>query len=79
MMNQEAVPIHQSPSAPAIRLLRVNEVLAQTGMSRTVLYDEIRKGKFPRPMKRGRSSHWRDCDVQGWIAALAATPEPIRQ
>ena len=51
------------------RFLLLDEVLERTGLSRTMLYDLIAEGKFPRPVKLGlRRNAWVDLEVDGWMA-----------
>jgi prophage regulatory protein len=53
-----------------MKLLRMRQVLEQTGLSRSVLYRLVDDGSFPRPVKLGeRSIAWRSEDVDAWIAA----------
>lgn len=54
----------------AVRILRRPEVEARTGLSRSTLYDWMKKGLFPLPVKLGsRLVGWKDTDVQAWIDA----------
>lgn len=51
------------------RFLLLDEVLERTGLSRTMLYELIAEGKFPRPVKLGlRRNAWVDLEVDGWMA-----------
>lgn len=51
------------------RLLRLPEVIAQTGMARTTLYDFIRAGTFPRPVPLTSTARaWVAAEVERWIA-----------
>jgi prophage regulatory protein len=48
------------------RMLRLPEVLASTGWSRSSLYQKINDGKFPAPVKLdpdGRAVGWPEVDV----------------
>jgi prophage regulatory protein len=47
-------------------------VLKQTSFSHAYLYLRIRKGKFPSPVKIGRSSVWIDSEVNTMCKAIAA-------
>jgi prophage regulatory protein len=48
-----------------IRFIRVGEVLAICGKSRSSVYDAITKGHFPKPVKlHGRSSGWLRSEVE---------------
>lgn len=52
----------------ASRLLRLPEVKALTGLkSNTTVYDMIRRGEFPKPVKVGRMSYWPAEAVHRWI------------
>ncbi len=56
-------------SAP-IALLRLNNVLAITGLKKTKLYDLIKSGDFPPPVKIGdRIATWPDNEVRDWISS----------
>ena len=54
------------------RLLPIAAVTARIGMKKTWLYAQIRKGKFPRPLKLGRAARWRLSDVSRWLAEQAS-------
>jgi prophage regulatory protein len=55
------------------RLLRLPAVQERVGMGRTAVYEMIKAGKFPRPVKVGTASAWIDVEVTRWIEQLAAT------
>lgn len=56
------------PPQPIDRLLRNPEVRSLTGLGRTSLYDLIRNGEFPAPVRLARRSvAWRESDIRGWI------------
>ena len=59
---------HQLEYPAPERLLRLAEVLFLTGLPRSTLYDQIRKGKFPKPQKKGRISLWRFSEVERYIS-----------
>lgn len=40
------------------RLLRLPEVIARLGVGRATIYAWIKKGRFPEPVKLGKSSCW---------------------
>lgn len=58
------------PYPPA--LFSFESLSAYTQLNRTRVYSLIRQGKFPRPLKFGKTSRWRKSDVDAWIAAEAA-------
>ncbi|MHA3977425.1 helix-turn-helix transcriptional regulator [Halovulum sp. GXIMD14794] len=44
------------------------EVEQRTGLSRSSIYEKMRLGEFPRPVRIGkRAVAWRADDVDGWI------------
>lgn len=50
------------------KLLRRPEVEARTGLSRSTLYDWMKRGAFPQPVKLGaRLVAWRESDVAAWL------------
>lgn len=50
------------------RLLRRPEVEARTGLSRSTLYDWMKRGEFPQPVKLGaRLVAWKESDVSEWL------------
>ena len=47
---------------------RLPEVLRQTGLSRSTIYEMISRGEFPRQVKLSRrAAGWIANDVQEWI------------
>ena len=62
------------------KLLRLPEVMNQTGLRRAAIYARIREGVFPSPVKIGkRAVAWPESKVQAWIAeriAEARTERP---
>lgn len=59
--------------------VRLTGVMQRTGLKRAHLYQEIRKGRFPRPLKIGaRASAWRASEVDEWIAARIAATDAAR-
>lgn len=50
------------------RLIRRPEVEARTGLSRSTLYDWMKRGEFPQPVKLGaRLVAWRESDIAAWL------------
>lgn len=69
----------RSPSTPAStippdrRILRLPAVEDVTGIKKTKIYDEIKNGRFPQPVRLGtRSVGWLADEIQDWISARAA-------
>ncbi|MET4127174.1 AlpA family transcriptional regulator [Roseovarius sp. MBR-6] len=52
----------------AEKLLRRPEVENVTGLSRSTLYDWMKRGEFPQPVKLGtRLVAWRESDIAAWL------------
>ncbi|HJU08364.1 AlpA family transcriptional regulator [Dyella sp.] len=59
--------------APEITLLRLPQVKAHTGLSRSELYRRMDRDEFPKPVKIGqRASAWSSVEIQTWIAERIA-------
>lgn len=53
------------------RLLTRGEVLARVGLSTSTIYEMMRRGAFPRPLRVGqRAVRWRSDEIDAWIADL---------
>jgi prophage regulatory protein len=57
------------PAPPAERLLRLPLVLELTARGRTATLDDVKAGRFPKPIKVGAASMWLQSEVHAWIAA----------
>ena len=57
------------PISPPVVLLRASAVSACVGIGRARIYDLIRRGRFPRPVRlHGRSVAWISSEIEAWIA-----------
>ena len=56
---------------PDEALVDIETVTNLIAMRRTWLYDEIKAGLFPAPLKIGTASRWRLGDVRAWLRELA--------
>ena len=51
-----------------VRFLRLPEVLARTGLSRSTIYVRLEQGCFPQPVSLGgRAVGWIEAEVDEWI------------
>ena len=58
------------------RLLRLQEVLKVCGISKALVYDKIRQGTFPKPLRVGsRGARWREDEIRAWIESLPLASE----
>ena len=61
-----------SPSSPientsGPKLIRLKAVKAKVGFSTAAIYKWMAAGRFPRPVKIGSSSAWRESDIDAWV------------
>lgn len=57
------------PGLPAEGLVKLPSVTTATALSRSTLYQLVKSGKFPAPVKLGpRAVAWRVAAVRAWIA-----------
>lgn len=62
-------PPMQTAKRASDRLLRLPEVERLTGLCRSAIYEQMRRGIFPRSVKTGqRAAAWPESAVQSWIA-----------
>ncbi len=58
------------------RLIRLPQVKAMVGLGRSSIYDRIKRGEFPKPIKVGRLSGWIEFEVQEWIGKQIQASRP---
>lgn len=50
------------------RMMRINEVMQVTGLTRGTIYSQMAKGNFPQPVKlTERLNGWRSDVIEEWI------------
>ncbi|AKS24226.1 MAG: transcriptional regulator [Leptospirillum sp. Group II 'C75'] len=55
-----------------MRIVRLKELVKISGLSRSTIYDQVKSGTFPQPVKLGaRAIGWILSDVENWIASKA--------
>ena len=53
---------------PLGRILRLNNVLDRTGLSRSTLYRKVQAGTFPKQVRiAARCAGWRESAISEWI------------
>ena len=54
------------------QLIRMSQVINLVGLKRSWIYQRIKEGKFPRPIKIGtRASVWTQSSVAAWIQKIS--------
>ena len=57
----------------AATLLRLRQVRARTGLSRSTIYLKIKMGEFPAQVSLGpRAVGWLEAEIERWIASRVA-------
>lgn len=49
-------------------LLRMPQVLDRVGLKKTVIYERIKAGSFPKPIKLGSASAWHVAEIDSWVS-----------
>lgn len=58
--------------SPNDKIIRLRQVMEQTGMKKTTIYEKIKKHEFPEPIRLGSNfSGWLESDVQAWIRKVS--------
>ena len=53
-----------------MRIIRLREVMALTGLARSTIYKYVEAGTFPQPVPLGgRSVGWVEQEVEDWVLA----------
>lgn len=54
-----------------IKLLSASEVANTIGMSKSWIYQQIKQGKFPEPLRLGpQKTAWKFADIAEWVNSL---------
>ena len=65
---------------PASAFLRMSAVVARTGLGRSSIYNQVKSGTFPPPVKIGvKAIAWLESDVEAWIAATVKAARTVRR
>lgn len=55
------------------KLLRLPQVIERTSLRRSTIYEMMRDGSFPKPVKLNlRSNGWIDSEITDWVTARIA-------
>ncbi len=68
-INHDEPATAEAANIPAERLIRLPLVLGMVGLGRTAVLDRVKAGAFPAPVKVGRATLWRECEVSAWVVA----------
>lgn len=72
MNKHDTAPFDEGPGYP-LAILRLTQVIARTGRSRSSIYADIKAGRFVAPISIGRRAvGWLAHEIDEWIAARIA-------
>lgn len=66
-MTNAASTIEADANRPPLRLIRLPDVMALTGLARPTIYRGIANKRFPPAIKAGSASLWIAGEVEAWI------------
>ncbi|RHW16871.1 AlpA family phage regulatory protein [Sphingomonas gilva] len=53
------------------RLIKLDEVCRRVGLGKSMIYEMIKEGRFPRPYKISPfASRWSEIEIVAWIAEV---------
>lgn len=58
------------------QLVTMTFITQLTGLTDKWFYKLIKDGKFPKPIKLGRSSRWLESEVEAWLQQRIAQSRP---
>jgi len=59
------------------RLIRLSEVKQRVGLGKTLIYEMISEGRFPKPYKlTPAAARWSAREVDAWIASVTGQANP---
>jgi len=66
-----------TPAVAIVSLIRIYQVKQRTGLSRSTIYERIKLGRFPSPIRLGsRSVAWIESEVESWLWEQVANSRP---
>lgn len=69
-MSDALIPMETPPVDPEQpNRYIVKGVRDRVGLHPATIYAEIKAGRFPKPVKFGRSSRWPESEIDAWIEA----------
>lgn len=56
-----------------MKLLRIPEVCERVRRSKSTIYSEVKKGRFPAPLKQGGGNYWLEAEIDAYLEQLMAS------
>ncbi len=78
-LDRSSVRTGHKPSVKSMRLLRIPQVMQQTGQKKTMLYELQKVGSFPMRIQiTSNSVGWIEEEFNAWITERVAASKPLR-
>lgn len=61
------------------QLLKIGEVQSRTQLSRASIYNHVKAGTFPAPVRLGKHSRWLESELEHYIGNLKAARQSEAQ
>lgn len=69
--------MNEAGSDDGERLIRLSEVKQRVGLGKTLIYEMISEGRFPKPYKlTPAAARWSAREVDAWIASVTGQANP---
>ncbi len=65
-----SAPNAGNPALPETGFVRLKTILAVIPISKSLLWEKVRKGEWPQPIRWGRVTMWRAEDVRRLVAQI---------
>ncbi|NWL80580.1 transcriptional regulator [Pseudomonas taiwanensis] len=67
------------PKGHPVSLLRLRDVIARVGLQSSFIYQAVKKGTFPKPIRLGDSVSvaWLEYEVEAWLQARIDSRHPV--
>jgi prophage regulatory protein len=77
--DHQGIIMTDSIPRPTVTLLRMTQVKARTGLSRSTIYLRIKAGEFPTQVSLGpRAVGWLEAEIERWIETRIERSRPHR-
>jgi len=54
------------------KLLKIKHLIEQLNISKSTIYRLIQQNKFPKAIKIGNGSFWREEDIEKWLSSQSS-------
>ena len=69
----DSKPQKHTPGLPIEGFCKLPQILKEIPVGKTTWWEGVKTGRFPKPVKLGRSTFWRVSDIRKLIAEIGGT------